>query len=129
MSIDILAHIYYYRSATMTAVWPRGLPAASTTYHLRTILTLFAIKVDMVLLSFLCSSFEFRRTGKALHTAAGRSDTYSTERIDRPPKILAVEGSLYFYSKSGTILCEQIYLEHKAARFVNIILIYHIIFF
>ena len=32
----------------MTAVLPRGLPAASTTYHLRTMLPLFAIKVDMV---------------------------------------------------------------------------------
>ena len=37
----------------MTAVWPRGLPAASTTYHLRTILPLFAIKVDMAVFSFL----------------------------------------------------------------------------
>ncbi len=32
------------RSATMTAVLPMGLPAASTTYHLRTILPLFCHK-------------------------------------------------------------------------------------
>ena len=32
----------------MTAVLPRGLPAASTTYHLRSMLALFAMKVDMV---------------------------------------------------------------------------------
>ena len=79
------------RSATMTAVWPRGLPAASTTYHLRTMLPLFAIKVDMVDLSILCS-FDSEDIGKF--------DSYS----------FAIEGSLYFGSKSGTILCEQIYL-------------------
>ena len=38
-----------WSGGNVTAVLPRGLPAASTTYHLRSMLALFAMKVDMVI--------------------------------------------------------------------------------
>src|SRR5699024_9251578 len=94
------------RSATMTAVWPRGLPAASTTYHLRTMLPLFAIKVDMVV-SLLCWWYFLR----------------SRKRRETEPFV--IEGNLVFFPEIGyNALGEHHYLYHKRCAVVNNIFIY-----
>jgi hypothetical protein len=54
--------------AALTAVLPRGLPAASITYHLRSMVSAFAIKVDIFefLLLFVYGAFSPNPFFKAL---------------------------------------------------------------